>query len=171
MTTSASTLVRDARVRAGLSQVEFAKRAGIDQSVVSAYETGRRKPSFDMMTKLLGAAGASIVIEYVPAESARALPDTPRARKLLSHRQEILDVVRDAGGTNVRVFGSVARGDDGAESDIDLLVDSPHDFSLFEIGGLIADLSHLLGERVDIVPARSLPDQVHNSAGKDAIAL
>lgn len=97
MSDTAGHLIREARHRAGLSQVELARKAGITQSVVSAYESGRRSPSFDMMTKLLGAAGAALVIEYVPAvQSHRSVPDTPRGRKLLEHRDEILEAV--AGG-------------------------------------------------------------------------
>ena len=173
MTISAAESIRTARARAGLSQVELAARAGVTQSVISTYEAGRRNPSFDMMTKLLGAAGASLVIEYVPDEvSTRTLPDTPRVRKLLGHRREILDLVHEARASNVRVFGSVARGDDGPESDYDLLIDIPDDFSLFDLSGLTVQLGELLGEHVDVVHARGLQQShIRENALKEAIPI
>lgn len=69
------------------------------------------------------------------------------------------------------VFGSVARGDDGPDSDIDILVDSVEDFSLLELGRLTASLSEVLGERVDVVPSHSLPPHIRSEAMNDAIPL
>lgn len=56
MTSSAATL-RRARREAGLSQVELARRAGVTQSVVSAYESGARQPSLPMLERLVNATG------------------------------------------------------------------------------------------------------------------
>jgi len=172
MTTSAGEAIREARLRAGLSQVELAADAGITQSVVSTYEAGRRNPSFDMMTKLLGAAGASIVLEYTADEAPnRSLPDTPRARKLLKHRREILEIVGASGASNVRVFGSVARGDDGPESDFDLLIDIPDDFSLLDLSALTNRVSDVMNARVDVIPSRGLKGQIRASALRGAVPL
>ena len=61
-----------------------------------------------------------------------------------------------AGASNVRVFGSAARGDDREESDLDLLVDWAPRTSLFDVGGLVADLQALLGKRVDVISVQQL---------------
>ena len=71
----------------------------------------------------------------------------------------------------MRVFGSVARGEDGPSSDIDLLVDLAADADLFDIAGLNVELQRLLGHPVDVVPARMLKPRVASSALSDALRL
>ncbi len=71
-------------------------------------------------------------------------------------REDILRIAEKYGARNVRVFGSVARGDAGPESDIDLLVDMEPDRSLFDMGGLLMDLQDLLGRKVDVVTEKSI---------------
>jgi predicted nucleotidyltransferase len=79
------------------------------------------------------------------------------ARELLQEkRSEILQAAAKRGAYNVRVFGSVARGEAGSESDIDLLVDLEPNRSLFDLGGLLADLEDLLGCHVDVVTEKGL---------------
>ncbi len=74
------------------------------------------------------------------------------ARELLQEkRDEILQAAAERGAYNVRLFGSVVRGEAGPESDIDFLVDLEPSRSLFALGGLLADLEDLLGRRVDVV--------------------
>ena len=75
---------------------------------------------------------------------------------LITKRTEILALAAKGGASNVRVFGSAARGDDCEESDLDLLVDWSPQTSLFDVGGLVADLQELLGKRVDLVCAQQL---------------
>jgi predicted nucleotidyltransferase len=67
-----------------------------------------------------------------------------------------LAIARRYGVSNVRVFGSTARGDDKAESDIDLLVDIPRKMGLFDLEQFQIDLANHLGVRVDVVPASML---------------
>lgn len=71
-------------------------------------------------------------------------------------RDEILKIAAKHGARNVRVFGSVARGDAGPDSDIDLLVDMEPGRSLLDMGGLWSDLNELLGRKVDIVTENSI---------------
>ena len=75
---------------------------------------------------------------------------------LQEKREQILRVAAERGAYNVRVFGSVARGEAGSKSDIDLLVDLERNRSLFDLGGLLADLEDLLGCRVDVVTEKGL---------------
>lgn len=73
---------------------------------------------------------------------------------LEKHRKEVFEILkRYPMISNVRLVGSVARGDDTEESDIDFLVDTAHGASLFDIGGLREDLESLLGVSVDIIPS------------------
>ncbi len=65
---------------------------------------------------------------------------------------------------NIRVFGSVARGEADSKSDIDLLVDLEPGRSLFDLGGLLMDLQDLLGHKVDVVTERGLRERVMKEA-------
>ena len=72
---------------------------------------------------------------------------------------------------NPRVFGSVARGDDHEGSDVDLLVDSTSETSLFDLAGLKLDLGDLLGASVDVVTSKSLRQFILENAIRDARPL
>lgn len=75
---------------------------------------------------------------------------------LKAKREEILQVARQRGAFNVRVFGSVGRGEAGPESDVDFLVELEPDRSLFDLGGLLMDLQELLDRKVDVVTEQGL---------------
>ncbi len=75
---------------------------------------------------------------------------------LRTYREHILAAAARHGARNVRVFGSVARGEDDARSDIDLLVDFASDRSLFDLAGLQIDIESLLGRHADIVTEKSV---------------
>jgi len=75
---------------------------------------------------------------------------------LKEKRQDILRVAERHGAYNVRVFGSVARGEAGPDSDIDFLVELEPNRSLFDLGGLLMDLQALLGREVDVVTEKGL---------------
>ncbi len=88
-----------------------------------------------------------------------------------SKRDEILSVARRHGFTRVRVFGSMARGDAGPASDLDLLVDvGPNPSSWFP-GGLVAELEALLGRRVQVVTERGLDELLRDHVLREAVAL
>jgi hypothetical protein len=72
-------------------------------------------------------------------------------RLLAEKRDEILRLAASRGARNVRVFGSVARGEARADSDIDLLVDVESGRSLLDVVGLWLDLEELLGRKVDLL--------------------
>ena len=73
--------------------------------------------------------------------------------------------------TNLRVFGSVARGEDRPGSDVDLLVDLPPHMGLLGLGRAQADLEAILGAKVDLVPASDLKPAVRARADRDLVAL
>ena len=74
-----------------------------------------------------------------------------RREQVLSQREKILELASRHGASDVRLFGSVARGDDRAESDVDFLVKMERGRSLFDVGGFLADMEDLLGCKVDVV--------------------
>ena len=67
------------------------------------------------------------------------------------HRERIRQLVLEAGMTNPRVFGSVVRGEDNEESDLDILVDPGPRTSLFDLAGLQIEIETILGVRVDLL--------------------
>lgn len=163
--------LREARTSARLSQNDLARRAGVPQSVISAYESGRRQPSLRVLQRLIAATGAELVLAVRHNDVPVGLPDTRLGRRLRRHRQRLLEIAARYGVTNVRVFGSVARGEDGDGSDIDLLVDLPARITLFTLARLQEELSDLLGVPVDLVPASGLKPHVRPAAERDAIPL
>ncbi len=92
--------------------------------------------------------------------------------ELLKHkREEILQLAARHGAFNVRVFGSVARGDAGAKSDVDFLVDLEPGRSLFDLGGLLMDLQDLLGRTVDVVTEKGLRQRIRDRVLEEARPL
>lgn len=91
--------------------------------------------------------------------------------QLQSRREEILRVAARHGARNMRVFGSVARGEAGPDSDLDFLVDLEPGRSLFDLGGLLMDLQSLLGRRVDVVTESGLRARIRERVLSEAILL
>jgi predicted nucleotidyltransferase len=88
-----------------------------------------------------------------------------------SGRDEIMRLAADCGAGNVRVFGSVARGDADSRSDVDLLVDLEPGRSLLDLARLQRKLEQLLTVKVDVVSARGLRDSVRENVLRDALPL
>ena len=86
-------------------------------------------------------------------------------------RDEILRLATAHGCHNVRVFGSVATGNSRPDSDIDFLVDLDPDHNLFDLGGLLSDLTDLLGARVDVVETRCLHPYILDRVLAEAVRL
>lgn len=88
-----------------------------------------------------------------------------------ANKEEILRVATSHGAGNVRVFGSVARGEDGPQSDVDFLVDVVGQTTPWFPGSLVADLEGLLGCPVQVVIGRSLSPLIQASVLQDARPL
>jgi predicted nucleotidyltransferase/DNA-binding XRE family transcriptional regulator len=172
MTGGAGAVIRDARRRAGLSQAELARRAKVSQPVISAYESGRREPGFAMLAKLVEATGHRLQVDLVAGPGLRrGLPDTPMGRRLRRHRRAIVEAAERRGATNVRVFGSVARGQETGSSDVDLLVDLAGDVGVVGLIGLEREIAEILRSPVDVVPARNLKAGLASQVLGEAIPL
>ena len=90
---------------------------------------------------------------------------------LIANREEILRICAKHGASNVRVFGSMARGDDGPESDVDLLVDVGGEHTPWFPGGLIVDLQDLLGRKVDVVEPEAVHWFIRDRVLKEAVPI
>ena len=142
-------MVRELRQAAGLTQQELALRAGVAQPNIAAYETGQRAPSAAMVARLRAAA-----------------PPRP-SRMVADHRAEILALARQHKATHVRVFGSVARGEDVSGSDLDILVTFEPGATIYDLAELIDALEDLTGLRVDVVSEGGLrpgPNPIRDQA-------
>ncbi len=168
-TLNAAALVAKVRSQSGLTQADLAARAGTSQAAVARYETGASTPSTATLTRLLRAGGFEL--EVALRKTSASDLSTQRAKKIRQLRGPIKEIMKDAGARNIRIFGSVARGDDNAASDIDFLVDFDTSKGLLPIVGLVAKLKKLLGENVDVAPVSALKNSVLESALKEAIPL
>jgi len=88
-----------------------------------------------------------------------------------TRRDEILRIAARRGARNIRVFGSVARGESDASSDIDFLVDLEPGRSLFDLSGLLIDLEAALQTEVDVVTERGLRARVRKRVLHEAVPL
>ena len=86
-------------------------------------------------------------------------------------REQILRLALRHGVTEVRVFGSMARGDAGPESDVDLLVEVGGEPSAWFPGGLVAELEELLGRRVRVITERGLDALLRDRVLEEAVPL
>ncbi len=90
---------------------------------------------------------------------------------LTDNRREIIAAAKQHRASNLRVFGSVARGEAGPDSDVDLLVDFDPEASLLDHVALLQALESLLGRRVDIVSAKALHWYIRDRVLAEAVPL
>jgi uncharacterized protein len=106
-----------------------------------------------------------------------AMPDILRKRRIMTlellraRREQILATARRHGARTLRVFGSVARGDAGVESDVDFLVELEPGRSLLDQGALLMDLQEQLGCRVDVMTEAGLRPSMRARVLQEVIAL
>jgi uncharacterized protein len=90
---------------------------------------------------------------------------------LKEKRQEILRIAAKHGARNLRIFGSVARGEAGPDSDVDFLVDLEPGRTLFDLGSLLMELRDFLGLKVDVVTEHGLKPRIREHVLKEAETL
>lgn len=139
--------------------------------MISAYESGTRQPSLPVLERLVTAAGHRLELRIRREPSPLSRLTGPLGRQVRAHRAEIKRRSARAGVTNLRVFGSVARGEETVGSDIDLLVDLSKNTGLFALMSLRGELERLLEAKVDLVPADELKHEVRQDALRDTVTL
>lgn len=141
--------LRTERLAAGLSQRELARLSGVAQPNIAAYERGRRKPS------------------AATAQRLRAALSTPTLAGVRARRSALVSAATARNLANVRVFGSVARGEARPGSDVDLLVQPGPTASLFDAAGFLAEAEEILRMPVDVVSDRAtgvVADRIRSEA-------
>ena len=141
--------VRGARAEL-VHAVREAARQGLTQAQIAAL-IGRSQPEVSRLLRFHGRG--------------------PLALRLRRHAREVREPIDQAGGSNVRVFGSVATGTEQAASDIDLLFDMDTPMGLMELGALERRLSELLGADVDLIPAAALRPDLRGRVLAEAVTL
>ncbi len=170
MSADAAALLATVRHEAGLTQAELARRAKTSQAMVARYEAGAASPTVRTLARLLRAAGHELVLAGPEATKTEAHESL--AALVREHRAEIQAATESIGASNVRIFGSVARGEDTPDSDIDLLVDFPaRHLGLFALLRLAGDLEKILGRPVDVAAVEVLAPPVRERALAEAIPL
>jgi len=162
-------LISNARTNSGLTQAELATRAGTSQAAIARYESDRVSPSVSTLERVLRAAGEELVISS--AQGNQMDLSSEKAQLVRRHKVEINDLARSHGARNIRLFGSVARGEDTPKSDIDFLVNTPDENALSISISLQAALESLLGCKVDVAPESVLKPNVRKAALKEAVAI
>lgn len=154
-----------------------ARLADVARESDAAIRLARR----ELVRAVREAAAAGMTQAQIAVEIGRSQPEvsrllrfhgtTPLARRLRASRGEVLRVIGEAGGTKVRVFGSVARNEDGDGSDVDLVFAMGRPLSLMELGRLEDEVSAAVGVPVDLVPESSLRPAFRDRVLADAVPL
>jgi predicted nucleotidyltransferase len=101
----------------------------------------------------------------------RLVASTPLSRKLIAHRSALLEAAERRHARDIRVFGSVARGEDSFDSDVDLLVTVQRDAKPLDLIALACDVEDLLGVRVDVGTLQSLRPDLRDEVLAEAVEL
>jgi len=175
ITTEVGSRLREARVAARLTQGEVGRRAGLPQSAVSRYESGSKTPSLPVLERLFEAMGLHLTLKLTPSRpraSASGVPFVgPVGRSVQPRRAELRSFFAHEGFGSPQVFGSVSRGDDRADSDLDVVVDLPDGLGLFGLVAAARRASGIAGVSVDVVPRDGLTPEVAEAVSRDGVAL
>ena len=171
---SVASLIRTARRRAALTQAELAERAGTSQPAVARYERGTAMPTIPTLERLLAACGRRLQLSAARKGGA---PTSIRgqlgkqASLLRRERGRLLAAAERRGARDVRVFGSVARGDARPDSDIDLLIELDAGRTLLDLAGFVNDARAILGLEVDVATSAILREEFREDVLAEAVPL
>jgi predicted nucleotidyltransferase/DNA-binding XRE family transcriptional regulator len=161
-------LIRDARARAKLSQAALADRAKTSQPALARYEAGVASPSLSTLERILEASDSSLVLS-APRRPRRARRSSGQRLALVRrHRSKLQAAAERHGIRDLRVFGSVARGDASPESDVDFLVDIDPGRTLLDLIGFQQEAEDILGIGVDVAAPRMMKERVRGRAIREA---
>lgn len=168
--------LRQARLDANLSQVDLAARAGTSQSALARYETGAALPTLPTLERLLAACGRRVEIQTPPAQRPGPVSSMrsqlgPQADRLRRQRRQLLDAAERHGIGHLRAFGSLARGEATADSDIDLLVDLKPGHTLLDLAAFRREAGEILDLPVDVATADMLKDRIRDEVLSEALPL
>lgn len=175
--TDIAAVIKRARTAAELTQAALADLAGTSQPALARYETGAAVPTLPTLERLLSACGRRLEIRSVRSTS-RSAPVTSvrgqlgrRAGELRRNRRRLLDAARQRGVRRLRVFGSLARGEAGPASDIDLLVDLEPGRTLLDLAAFRREAEEILGTPVDVATSDMLKERIRTAVVAEAVPL
>ena len=164
----AAEIIRQTRSRAGMTQAQLAEAAGTSQPAIAAYESGSKSPSVRTLDRIVRTARGTLRVTLGRAPRAQGdLLSELRAQRRRIEAAAVRNRVR-----NVRIFGSAARGEETAQSDVDLLVDV--DIARHGVLPLVAfarDVRGIIGRDVDATTVELLRDDVRAQALVEAVPL
>lgn len=146
-------------------ETDEAVRQARNQLVAAVREASRNGLSQKEIARLIGRS---------QPEVSRLLHfhgTTPLARRLRAARREVIETIKAAGGSNVRVFGSVATGREHEGSDIDLLFHMDQPLGLMDLAGLEMELGTVLHADVDLVPDTNIRPTMRERILSEAVPL
>jgi len=173
---SVSKAILQARLAAELTQVDLAARAGTSQPTLARYETGAALPTLPTLERLLAACGRRLELQTPPATHPMSTSSVrgqlgPQADRLRRNRRRLLDAAARHGIDHVRAFGSVARGEATAESDVDLLVDLKPTRTLLDLAAFRREAGEILDLPVDVATVDMLKERIRNEVLSEALPL
>lgn len=168
--------IRQARLDAKFSQVDLAARAGTSQPALARYETGAALPTLPTLERLLAACGRRLEIQTPATRRTRSASSVrgqlgPQADKLRRQRRRLLDAAERHGISDLRAFGSLARGEATAESDVDLLVNLKPGHTLLDLAAFRREAGEILDLPVDVATTDMLKGRVRDEVLSEAIPL
>jgi len=161
-------MIRDVRKRARMSQVDLAERAQTSQPAIARYETGAATPSLGTLERICVACGTTLVVRAIGRRPRRVVRGTRLLDRIRRAKDRLLEAAERHGVRNLRVFGSAARGDETAGSDVDLLVDLEPGRTLLDLIGFQQDAEDILGVGVDAAATDLLKERVRKRALREA---
>jgi len=167
----AGRLLGQTRQQAVLTQAEVAAKAGLPQSTVSAYESGRRQPTLAMLSKLLEAMGSELTLAAEPLPERLTTLTGPVGLRIRRHRHQIAEAATRHGVENVRVLGPATRGEDKPGDLIEFLVDQIPEATVMKVHDLTSEFQQIIGAPVKIVTTEGLPPKHQATAEHEGILL
>lgn len=146
-------------------ETDEAVRRARNQLVAAVREASKDGLSQKEIARLIGRSQPEV------SRLLRFHGTTPLAKQLRTARREVIETVKAAGGSNVRVFGSVATGQEHEDSDIDLLFRMGQPLGLMDLAGLEIELGTILHADVDLVPDTNIRPTMRERILSEAIPL
>ena len=164
-------LIKRIRKRRGLTALELAHKVGVTENAVRKLESGHSKqPRLSTALRLMHVLNIPSLV--FPGRDARRTYDEPELAAVIKTLRIHKPTLQDRGVRHIRIFGSVARGDTHALSDVDLVVEPVNEkFSLFDLAGVQQILQRVFEKKVDVITEGALRRSAFRQAIEEEAVL